>query len=89
MTGAGEAVFHCTHCGKGIGQGERMCSVNVHWETFDHGAITVHDAASWFIFCASCAGDRDFTRMTIPLRNTDPTRLSAGDAGKARNSMDG
>ena len=67
MNKATDAVFHCSHCKKGIVSDERMCSVNVHRETFSNGCITVHKATSHFVFCSTCAEQRDFGGMTIPL----------------------
>ena len=67
MNKATDAVFYCSHSKKGIVSDERMCSINVHWETFSNGCITVHKATSHFVFCSTCATQRDFDGMAIPL----------------------
>lgn len=67
MNNATNAVFHCSHCKKVIVSGERMCSVNVHWETCSDGCITVHEATNYLVFCSACARQRNFYGMTIPL----------------------
>ena len=63
-----EPVFHCRDCGKGIEDGEKMWSVNIHCETMDGGAITVHQADCHnYVFCENCANRRDFRRIEIPF----------------------
>ena len=64
-----EPVFRCRDCGKGIEDGEKMWSVNIHCETMDDGAMTVHQADCYnYVFCETCASRRDFRHMEIPLK---------------------
>jgi hypothetical protein len=58
--------FRCCDCGKGIEDGERMWSVNIHCESMEDGVITVHQADCYDVFCESCALRHDFKNITIP-----------------------
>ena len=63
-----EYSFRCRNCGKGIENDERMWSVNIHCETMEDRAITVHEADCYnYVFCESCALCHDFRNIEIPL----------------------
>ncbi len=58
--------FPCDGCGKYIGVGKEMWSVNLNQEIWEDGAITVLDAYAAFTFCEKCAAKKDFEKITIP-----------------------
>ena len=64
--------FRCMDCGVVVHDGQSMWSVNVHREVFVDGAITVHEADCYKLFCDACGRKRDFLHMAIPLKTDSP-----------------
>ena len=60
--------FPCSECKKTIPDGTPMWSINLQYETFVEGAITVHEANSVFIFCKECADTKDFSKITVSVK---------------------